>query len=82
VIAKVFTHNRVQAVYLPLEAHFPVEVKRVIVRIRGKERRITPVKNTWDHFFLNGPAVTADFFKEAAEDLHAVIEKWVFVRRD
>jgi antitoxin VapB len=52
------------------------------VRIRGKERRITPVKNTWDHFFLNGPAVTADFFKEAAEDLHAVIEKWVFVRRD
>jgi antitoxin VapB len=75
VIAKVFTHNRVQAVYLPLEAHFPVEVKRVTVRIRGKERRITPVKNTWDHFFLNGPAVTSEFFKEAHDVLYVVREK-------
>lgn len=60
-IGKVFTHNRVQAVYLPADARFPVEVKQVMVRIRGKERIITPIENTWDHFFQNDPAVTVDF---------------------
>jgi antitoxin VapB len=70
VIAKVFTHNRIQAVYLPADAVLPVGVKQVMVRIRGKERIITPIENTWDHFFFNGPEVTADFFKEAEDVLH------------
>ena len=74
-IAKVFTHNCVQVVCLPLEAHFSVEVQRVIVRIRGRKRIITPVKNILDHFFLNGPAVTSDFFIEAHDVLYVVREK-------
>lgn len=71
-IAKVFTHNGVQTVFLPADARFPVEVKQVTVRIRGKERIITPIENAWDHFFLNGPKVTSDFFKETYDVLHTV----------
>ena len=60
----VFTDNQTQAVRLPAEARLPDEVKRVIVRVRGHERIISPIENTWDHFFLNGPAVTEDFMNE------------------
>lgn len=74
-IAKVFIHHRTQAVFLPAETRFPDDVKQVMVRIRGKERIITPIEDTWDHFFLNGPEVTADFFKEADDVLHVVREK-------
>jgi len=63
-ITTVFTNNRSQAVRLPAEARLPDEVKKVIVRIRGRERIITPIENTWDNFFLNGPAVSDDFMNE------------------
>lgn len=64
VIATVFTNNRSQAVRLPAKAHLPDEVKKVMVRIRGRERIITPIENTWDNFFLNGPTVSDDFLNE------------------
>lgn len=60
-ITTVFTNNRSQAVRMPAEARLPDEVKKVIVRIRGRDRIITPIENTWDNFFLNGPAVSDDF---------------------
>lgn len=63
-ITTVFTNNRSQAVRLPAEARLPDEVKKVIVRIRGRERIITPIENTWDNFFSNGPAVSEDFMNE------------------
>jgi antitoxin VapB len=63
-ITTVFTNNRSQAVRLPAEARLPDEVKKVIVRIRGRERIITPIENTWDNFFLNGPGVSDDFMNE------------------
>jgi antitoxin VapB len=63
-ITTVFTNNRSQAVRLPAEARLPDEVKKVIVRIRGRERIITPIENSWDNFFLNGPAVSDDFMNE------------------
>jgi antitoxin VapB len=63
-ITTVFTNNRTQAVRLPAEARLPDEVKKVVVRIRGRERIITPIENTWDNFFLNGPTVTDDFLNE------------------
>ena len=63
-ITTIFTDNQTQAVRLPAEARLPDEVKRVMVRVRGHERIITPIENTWDHFFLNGPAVTEDFMNE------------------
>lgn len=66
-IVTVFTSNRSQALGLPAEARLPDEVKKVIVRIRGRERIITPLENTWDNFFLNGPSVSDDFMTERGE---------------
>jgi antitoxin VapB len=66
-ITTVFTNNRSQAVRLPAEARLPDEVKKVIIRIRGRERIITPLENTWDNFFLNGPSLSDDFMNERGE---------------
>lgn len=62
----VFTNNRTQAVRLPVELRLPEGVTRVDVRARGHERIISPVSQTWDSFFLNGPAVSDDFMTERA----------------
>ncbi len=66
-ITTVFTNNRSQAVRLPAEARLPDDVKKVIIRLRGRERIITPLENTWDNFFLNGPSVSNDFMNERGE---------------
>ena len=60
----VFINNRTQAVLLPTDARLHVDVKKVVVRVRGRERIISPVDNTWDNFFLNGPKVSEDFMNE------------------
>ena len=66
----VFINNRTQAVRLPTEARLPVDVKTVVVRVRGRERIISPVDNTWDNFFLNGPKVSEDFMNERGVQKH------------
>lgn len=66
-ITTVFTNNRSQAVRLPAEARLPDDVKKVIVRVRGRERIITPLENTWDNFFLSGPSVSNDFMNGRGE---------------
>lgn len=60
----VFTNNRTQAVRLPAEARLPDDIKKVTIRIRGKERIITPLENTWDSFFTNELKVSDDFMKD------------------
>lgn len=62
----VFKNNNTQAVRLPIEARFPEDVKKVAVRVVGKDRILTPVANSWDSFFLQGTAVTDDFMTERA----------------
>lgn len=62
----VFVNNRTQAVRLPAETRFPEDVKKVIVRVLGKERILTPVENTWDSFFLSEERVSDDFMSERA----------------
>jgi antitoxin VapB len=62
----VFKNNNTQAVRLPVEARFPDDVKKVVVRVVGKDRILTPVANSWDSFFLQGAAVTDDFMTERA----------------
>ena len=64
--SSVFTNNRTQAVRLPVELRLPEGVKKVEVRARGNERIISLVGQTWDSFFLNGPAVSDDFMPERA----------------
>lgn len=62
----VFKNNNTQAVRLPVDARFPDDVKKVTVRIVGKDRILTPVSHSWDSFFLQGAAVTEDFMPERA----------------
>lgn len=62
----VFTNNRTQAVRLPAESRFPESVKKVDVRIVGRERVIAPADAVWDSFFLDGKAATEDFLAERA----------------
>lgn len=70
----VFTNNRTQAVRLPADVRFPESVKKVEVRARGAERIITPVGQTWDSFFIDGPAASDDFLNERATQTQAARE--------
>ena len=70
-ISSVFINNRTQAVRLPVELRLPEGVRKVEVRARGNERIISPVGQTWDSFFLGGPAVSDDFMAERASQHQA-----------
>jgi antitoxin VapB len=63
-ITTVFTNNRSQAVRLPSELRLPDNVKRVKIRAVGNERIITPVDQTWDSFFNDGPKVSTDYMRK------------------
>lgn len=65
-ITTVFINNRTQAVRLPIDQRLPDSVRKVEVRTKGNERIISPVGQTWDSFFLNGPTVSDDFMPERA----------------
>ncbi|MFZ5506996.1 MAG: type II toxin-antitoxin system VapB family antitoxin [Pseudomonadota bacterium] len=66
-ITTVFTNNRTQAVRLPAEVRFPEDVKKVVVRVAGRERIIAPADSVWDSFFTEGQfTVTDDFMAERA----------------
>lgn len=65
-IGTVFINNRTQAVRLPFDVRLPEGVRKVEVRVKGQERIITPVGQTWDSFFLGGSRVSEDFLPERA----------------
>lgn len=65
-LGSVFENNRTQAVRLPVETRFPKGVKKVIVRVVGMDRVLSPVSNTWDSFFLSKEHVSNDFIAERA----------------
>ena len=65
-LGTVFQNNRTQAVRLPVDSRFPEKVKKVVVRIVGKDRVLSPVENAWDSFFLSEDGVTDDFMTERA----------------
>jgi antitoxin VapB len=65
-VGTVFVNNRTQAVRLPVDSRFPENVKKVVVRIVGKDRILSPVENTWDSFFLSENGVSDDFLTERA----------------
>ena len=62
----VFVNNRTQAVRLPAETRFPESVKKVVVRVVGNERVLSPVDNLWDSFFMSPDGVSDDFMNERA----------------
>jgi antitoxin VapB len=65
-IGTVFVNNRTQAVRLPLDVRLPEGVHKVAIRVKGQERIIAPIDQTWDSFFLDGPPVSDDFLSERA----------------
>lgn len=65
-IGTVFINNRTQAVRLPMDVRLPEGIQKVEVRVRGNERILSPVGQTWDSFFNGGPMVSDDFMKERA----------------
>ncbi len=65
-LGTVFQNNRTQAVRLPVDSRFPDKVKKVVVRIVGKDRVLSPVENTWDSFFLSEDGVSDDFMNKRA----------------
>lgn len=65
-IGTVFENNRTQAVRLPVGTRFPEGVKKVVVRVVGLDRVISPACNTWDSFFLDKESVSDDFMTERA----------------
>ncbi len=65
-IGTVFVNNRTQAVRLPLDVRLPEGVQKVDIRVKGKERIISPIGQSWDSFFVDGPAVSDDFLPERA----------------
>ena len=60
-IGTVFVNNRTQAVRLPLDVRLPEGVQKVEIRVKGNERIIAPLGQTWDSFFLSGSTVSDDF---------------------
>jgi antitoxin VapB len=70
-IGTVFVNNRTQAVRIPLDMRLPEGVQKVDIRAKGKERIIAPLGQSWDSFFLGGPAVSEDFLPERADQHQA-----------
>lgn len=65
-LGSVFKNNRTQAVRLPVESRFPDNVKKVVVRVVGQDRILSPLTNSWDSFFLSEDSVTDDFMTTRA----------------
>lgn len=65
-IGSVFVNNRTQAVRLPADTRFPESVKKVNVRVIGRDRVLSLADGTWDSFFLSEDRVTEDFMQERA----------------
>ena len=66
-IGSVFENNGPQAVRLPVETRFDKDIKKVVVRVVGRSRIITPVDHAWDTFFLaENNGASDDFMDERA----------------
>ena len=49
-----------------MAVRLPEGVQKVDIRVKGKERIIAPIGQTWDSFFLDGPTVSDDFLPQRA----------------
>ncbi|MDZ4099875.1 MAG: type II toxin-antitoxin system VapB family antitoxin [Methylophilaceae bacterium] len=72
----VFINNRSQAVRLPAELRLPDGVKKVSVVARGNERIISPLAESWNSFFIDGPVVSEDFMQDRGVQLQSERESF------
>lgn len=75
-LGSVFINNRTQAVRLPADTRFPAAVKKVLVRVVGKDRVLSPQGSTWDSFFLSEDSVSDDFMEARASQEQAERESF------
>lgn len=75
-ITTVFINNRSQAVRLPAELRLPDGVKKVSVVARGNERIISPLAESWNSFFIDGPVVSEDFMQDRGVQLQSERESF------
>ena len=59
-----YIDNTTQVIRLPISTNFPEQVKKVIVRVVGNERILSPIDNTWDSFFQSTEQKVSDDFME------------------
>lgn len=69
--AAIFMTNKTQAVRLPANVRFADSVKKVMVRVIGNERILTPIDQTWDSFFFSDNYVSDDFMAERGESIQS-----------
>ena len=60
-IARVVEVDGVQIINLAGKARISGSVAKASIRTHGHARIVSPVHNTWNEFFLNGPKVSDDF---------------------
>ena len=65
-VGTVFLNNRSQAVRLPASCRFPDNVSKVVIRVAGNERILSPADSSWDSFFNSEETVSDDFMTERA----------------
>lgn len=72
----VFINNRTQAVRLPAEVRLPEGVKKVQVRVLGRDRIISPLTETWNSFFAADTELVAteDFMEIRATQVQSARE--------
>ena len=61
--AAIFMTNKSQAVRLPANVRFSDSIKKVMVRVIGNDRVLTPIDQTWDSFFFSDNKVSDDFME-------------------
>ena len=71
-IGSIFENNRIQAVRLPAETRFSKGIKKVLVRVVGNTRILSPLNKTWDSFFHpEAEGVSDDFMAERASQFQS-----------
>jgi len=76
-IGSIFENNRTQAVRLPAETRFSKGIKKVVVRVVGNTRIISPLNKTWDSFFYpEAECVSDDFMTERASQFQSERESF------
>ena len=71
----VFKTNKTQAIRLPKLVELPASVSKVMVVAIGNQRIITPIQESWDHWFDN-PLCTEDFMNERLQPEDQLREVW------
>jgi len=61
-----FVNNQMQSVCLPADTRFPDTIKKVFVRVVGKDRILSPIDQSWNSFFLSSDTVSDDFMVQRA----------------